>query len=134
VPAPRVVDKKLSKVALKIHAFLLQSKNSLTEAEIRHVIGDNPGTGAALRCVKNVVAAIFFESCKRRLLVSIGHVQKLGLGSRKYTKEVVGIEQLRSFTTGSLFLVLLRITSSTHAFMLFFRRSIPIFRARGQSI
>jgi|LakMenE18May11ns_1017448.scaffolds.fasta_scaffold7964138_1 hypothetical protein len=39
----------MAKTALKIHAFLLEAKVSMTEAEIRHVIGDNPGTGAALR-------------------------------------------------------------------------------------
>lgn len=47
--AGRTVDKKMAKMALKIYNFLLEAKSSLTEAEIRHQIGDNPGTGAALR-------------------------------------------------------------------------------------
>ncbi len=45
----RNVDKKLAKMALNIYNFLLEAKSPLTEAEIRHQIGDNPGTGAALR-------------------------------------------------------------------------------------
>jgi hypothetical protein len=45
----QTVDKKLAKVALKIYNFLLEAESSQTEAEIRHQIGDNPGTGAALR-------------------------------------------------------------------------------------
>ena len=48
-PQPRTADKKTIRIACKIHAFLLEAKVSMTEAEIRHVIGDNPGTGAALR-------------------------------------------------------------------------------------
>ncbi len=47
--AGRTVDKKMAKMALKIYNFLLEAKSSMTEAEIRHQIGDNPGTGAALR-------------------------------------------------------------------------------------
>lgn len=39
----------MAKMALKIHAFLLEAKASMTEAEIRHAVGDNPGTGTALR-------------------------------------------------------------------------------------
>jgi hypothetical protein len=48
-PQPRTADKKTIRIACKIHAFLLETKQSLTEAEIRGQIGDNTGTGTALR-------------------------------------------------------------------------------------
>ena len=48
-PQPRTVDKKTIHVARKIHAYLLEIQRPLTEAEIRLRIGDNTGTGTALR-------------------------------------------------------------------------------------
>jgi hypothetical protein len=99
-PSSRVADTNTVKVALKIHALLHESKISLTEAEIRHVIGDNPVTEAALRCVRLVLTAIFFRSLTSRLLVSTGHAQKLGLTSRKYMKQGVDGPLSRTLATG----------------------------------
>ncbi len=125
-PSSRVADTNTVKVALKIHALLHESKISLTEAEIRHVIGDNPVTEAALRCVRLVLTAIFFRSLTSRLLVSTGHAQKLGLTSRKYMKQGVDGPLSRTLATGRTLIWFGRASTSTHAFMAIFRWPVSI--------
>lgn len=78
-------------MALKIHAHLLEAQKPLTEPEIRQVIGDHPGTGAALRyhTMRSGYSQSYFHTCMRlcRVLVSMGSVEKSGIGSRKFTRE-----------------------------------------------
>jgi hypothetical protein len=68
------LERKLLRVATRIKDLVCEARDRLTEKEIRSVVGDNVGTGKALRS-----------------LVSQGHVKRMGRGGSgdPYVYEVV---------------------------------------------
>ena len=57
------LELRLLRVATKIKGLVCEARDGLTEKEIRSVVGDNVGTGKALRS-----------------LISQGHVKRMGRG------------------------------------------------------